>query len=192
MRHYCHLASDGDVDTTNLHLYSLQQAARCWNDLARDRVELLPEWVPYYQERLAFILSCLGLSLTQLLGQNVPSLEKKRMARPGELLTAILAHAAVDEVTKAKFKSTFGDFLSVYDAVRHFGNSGHGEKYRKLEELTIEQLDRFRQMTIEIWDVVIAMYRTDKDSAVDIETISDVVRFVDIDAAATLQTDQLS
>jgi len=91
MRYYCHLAADG-VDSTNLQLYALEQAARCWNELAEDQVRYpSAEDIPYYTERLAFILSCFGLSLTQLLGQNVPSREKKKMDQAGDLLTALLA-----------------------------------------------------------------------------------------------------
>src|SRR5713101_3627049 len=143
MRYYCHLATDG-VDSTNLQLYSLGQAAMCWNDLAEDRARYpSTERIPYYTERLAFILSCFGLSLTQLLGQNVPSREKKKMDHAGDLLTALLARASVDRTTGSSLISVFRDFLSYYNAVRHFGSSGDGEKYRKLDELTIKHLDRF-------------------------------------------------
>lgn len=178
MRYYCHLATSGDVDSTNLQLYSLQQAARCWNELTEDRAHYSStDDIPYYTERLAFILTCLGLSLTQLLGQNVPSREKKIMAAAGDLLTALLARAAVDETMKSRLSSEFQDFLSFYNAIRHLGDSGNGEKYRKLDELAIGDLDRFRQMTVQIWNVAIAMYRNDGESEIHIDAISEVVRF---------------
>jgi hypothetical protein len=181
MRYYCHLATDG-VDSTNLQLYSLQQAAQCWNELAQYRASYSStEDIPHYRERLAFILSCFGLSLTQLLGQNVASGGKKKMAHVGDLLAELLVQASVDRATKSKINKAFQEFLPFYNAVRHLGDSGNGEKYRKLDELTISHLDRFRQMTLQIWDTAIAMYQKDSENDIHVETISEAVFFEELD-----------
>ena len=114
MHYYCHLASgEGHIDRTNLQLYSLQQAATCWNELINDMVAYSTIYaVPEYRERLAFILSCFGLSLSQLLGQNCPSPEKERMDQPGNLLSAVLNRASVDKTKKQRLNRSFHDFLS--------------------------------------------------------------------------------
>lgn len=183
VHYYCHLASGGGhIDSTNFQLYSLQQAARCWNELIDDMIAYSTiDIVPEYKERLAFILCCFGLSLSQLLGQNCPSPEKERMDLPDKLLGAVLNRASVDKTKKQRLNHTFNDFLSYYGAVRHFGtNKGEGN-YRKIDRLTVEQLDRFRRMAIEIWDLVIAMYRNNKENDIEeFKSISDVVQFTEL------------
>jgi hypothetical protein len=157
----------------------LQQAARCWNELIDDMIAYSAiDTVPEYRERLAFILSCFGLSLSQLLGQNCPSPAKERMDKPGNLLSVVLNRASVDKTKKQRLNRTFHDLLSYYGAVRHFGTNKGAENYRKLDRLTVEQLDRFRRMAVEIWDLVIAMYRNNKENDIEeFKSISDVVQF---------------
>jgi hypothetical protein len=73
---------------------------------------------------------------------------------------------------------TFKDFDECYGAVRHFGRNKNDQKYRLVDELTLGKLNRFRHMTIEIWDVVIAKHRKNKDNDLDgFGSISDVVEF---------------
>ncbi len=83
MAYYCHLYSELDLEHTNLQLYSLKKAADGWNELLDAVEESGVEQVNHLTERLAFILSCLGLSLSQLIGQNCPSPDKERMDQPG-------------------------------------------------------------------------------------------------------------
>ena len=72
----------------------------------------------------------------------------------------------------------FNDFLVYYDAIRHFGNV----KHTIVEELTLEKLDYFRRMTIEIWDIIISKYRQDNESELDgFSSISEIVYFKNID-----------
>lgn len=182
MPYYCHRLSPASEVDTNLQLYSLQQAAKSWNDLANtiawqkglDRVDHL-------KERLVFIMSCFGLSLTQLLGQNVPSHDKDKMDKPGKLLGHILACSHVDRKTRHNFNGTFQDFLRYYGALRHFGENSNEQNYRIIDQLTIQELDRFRRMTIEIWDVVIAIFKDDDNNKLDeISSIAEVVIFEDL------------
>jgi len=180
MHYYCHLSSGSCVDTTNLQLYSLQQAAACWNELVDLGVNRVIDATPHPKEQLAFILNCLGLSLSQLLGQNCPSPEKEKMGQPGDLLSAVLERDSIDKTTKRRLNSTFKDFMSYYGAVRHFGINKGEENYQKLDRLTVKKLDLFRRMTIEIWDIVLAMYRNDEENEIEIETISEVVQFSEL------------
>ena len=66
-RIYAHCDSEG-LDT-NLQLYAIRQAAREWKNLCALRRRHDKNQVPEEKERLVFVLVCLGLSLSQLLGQ---------------------------------------------------------------------------------------------------------------------------
>jgi hypothetical protein len=178
MPYYCYLDSSSRVDSTNLQLYSLQQAANSWNDLIEAIEKSGVDEVDYLKERLAFILSCFGLSLSQLLGQNSPSPNKDKMEEPSVLLGSLLANSHVDRTTQRRLNSAFRDFLSYYGAVRHFGKNKYEQNYRTIDQLTVQELDRFRRMTIEIWDIVIAIYKQDNNNDLDeIRSISEVVWF---------------
>ncbi|WP_321415465.1 hypothetical protein [uncultured Desulfobacter sp.] len=178
MNYFCYLDSSGDLDHTNLQLYSLEQAADAWNELLDTVSDVGLNNVDRLQERLAFIVSCFGLSLSQLLGQNCPSPDREKIDQPGELLSNILNKTSEDRTTKRLLNSTFKDFLKYYGAIRHFGRNIDNGNYEMVQKLTINELDRFRKMTIKIWDLVINIYRQDKENEIDAEisSIADVVR----------------
>jgi hypothetical protein len=161
MPYYCHLHSTGSIAHTNLQLYSLREAASHWNTLLDNIRKRGVEGMDDLKERQVFILHCLGLSLSQLLDQNSPSPEKEKMDDPGDLLHKILVQSHADRTTRQRLNRTFQEFLAYYGSVRHFGKNKDEKNYRTIEKLTIQELDRFRRMTIEIWDTVIAMYRQD-------------------------------
>jgi hypothetical protein len=179
MNYFCHLDSSGDLDHTNLQLYSLKKAADAWNELLDGVTDAGLNGVDHLREHLAFIVSCLGLSLSQLMGQNCPSPDKEKMDQPGELLSSILNQTSVDRTTKRLLNSTFGDFLKYYGAIRHFGRNLDDKNYEIVQKLTISELDRFRKMTIQIWDLVIGIYRQDKENDIDddLSSVTDIVLF---------------
>ena len=179
MNHFCHLDSSGDLEHTNLQFYSLKKAADAWNELLDDVTDAGFDGVDHLRERLTFIVSCLGLSLSQLMGQNCPSPNKEKMDQPGELLSNILNRTSVDRTTKRLLNSTFGDFLKYYGAIRHFGRNLYDKNYEMVQKLTISELDRFRQMTIQIWDLVIGIYRQDEENDIDddVSSVTDIVSF---------------
>lgn len=179
MNYFCHLDSSDDLEHTNLQLYSLKKAADAWNELLDDVTDAGLDDVDYLRERLTFIVSCLGLSLSQLMGQNCPSPDKEKIDQPGELLSNILNRTSVDRTTKRLLNSTFGDFLKYYGAIRHFGRNLDDENYEVVRKLTISELDRFIKMTIQIWDLVIGIYRHDKENEIDddISSVSNIVSF---------------
>lgn len=181
MSYYCHLSSPTSINDTNLQLYSLQQGANGWNDLVDLIAERRVGGVDHLNERLVFILSCFGLSLIQLLGQNVPSPDKNNIDRPGKLLENILTRSHVDKKRRHYLKSTFKDLLECYDAMRHFGKNRKEQKYRTIDQLTIQKLFRFHHMTIEIWDVVIAMFKNDGENDIGgITSVTEIVWFKDL------------
>jgi hypothetical protein len=173
MPYYCYIDSPSGIGKTNLQLYSLQQAAKSWNEAVEadgDPAAL------HVTERLAFILNALGLSLSQLLGQNCPSLEKKRMDNPRILLRAVLSRASVDRADFDRLDSTFGHFISYYDPLRHFGKNKDEAHYRKVDELALAKVKEFIRMTVEIWDVVIAIHREDEENEFDdFKSIAEVI-----------------
>ncbi len=177
MRYYCHLDSSLNFEDTNLQLYSLKKAADEWNELINKINEVGIENVDFLKERLTFITSCLGLSLSQLIGQNSTSLNKDWTEPPSKLFPILIKGIDVKDVTKAKLEKVFANFLIYYNAIRHFGES----KYKSVDELTLSKLDCFRSMTIEIWDLVISTYRLKKENEIDeFSSISEVVYFEDI------------
>ena len=179
MHYFCHLDSAGDLDHTNLQIYSLQKAADAWNELLDAASDTRFNEVDHLLERFAFILGCFGLSLSQLMGQNCPSPNKEKMDQPGGLLSSLLNRTSVDRTTKRLLNNTFGDFLKYYGAIRHFGKNIDDRNYRMVQRLTIGEIDRFRKMTIQIWDLVIEIYRRDKENDIDddISSVTDVVWF---------------
>lgn len=179
MNYFCHLDSSGNLEHTNLQLYSLKKAAEAWNELLDAVKNVGLKDVDHLSERLAFILSCLGLSLSQLLGQNCPSPEKDKIDQPGELLSRILKKPSVDRTTKRLLNSTFQNFLEYYGAIRHFGRNIDDKNYEIVQRLNINELNRFRKMTIQIWDLVISIYRQNKENDIDdyISSVTDIVRF---------------
>lgn len=72
MRRYFHLDTAGvDGEDTNLQIYSLRKAKRDWAELVRDYAKYGDE-TDNLRERCVFVLATLGLSISQLLGQNDP------------------------------------------------------------------------------------------------------------------------
>jgi len=68
--------------------------------------------------------------------------------------------------------------MTYYAAIRHFGKVKDDKNYKSVDKLTLAKLDDFQRMTIEIWDLVIAIYRKDKENDIDeFSSISEVVYF---------------
>jgi hypothetical protein len=172
MRYYCHVDSSGNFNDTNLQLYSLKKAAEEWNDLIDKAKETGIESVDFLKERFVFITNCLGLSLSQLIGQNSPSANRAKMEPLSILFPRLLEGSGADDMTQERLKNMFEDFLTYYNAIRHFGEV----KYMVVDELTLDKLNCFRGMTVEIWDLVILKYRMDEEN--DIEEFSSIGEIV--------------
>lgn len=173
---------DSSGDETNLQVYSLHQAARYWNELLEDIDEVgTDEEVADLKERLVFILNCLGLSLSQLLGQNWPCSTKDALDNPGTLLGSILKSADIDHATRKRLNKRFQEFLDYYGAIRHFGRNRDAQIYMKVDDITFTKVRFFRDLSVEIWDTILDIFkRDDQNDLDDIGSITDVVRFKDI------------
>lgn len=181
MRYFCHLDSAGNIEDTNLQLFSLIKAAEEWNELIsimqKDEITGINNLI----ERLSFIVTCFGLSLSQLMGQNCSSPNDQELNQPDILLSNLLNSATTDRIKKNKLKSMFRDFLVYYGATRHFGKTKDNNKYLTLEKLTLSEVNRFKKMTIEIWDLIIEMHRKDKEHDLEeIPSIGEIVHFKEL------------
>jgi hypothetical protein len=184
MYYYCRSVSPATKEDTNLQLYSLQKAAKNWNDLADSIEKQGVDDVYQIKERLVFILSCFGLSLVQLLGQNSPYPDKNMVDAPGKLLSNII-RGKVDQNTSRCLNKKFAEFLQYYDSLRHFGLNKHST----IDQLTVEKLDQFRRMTIKIWDVVIAIFKEDKNNDIQICSVVEAEDIFFKDLTTTLKSD---
>jgi hypothetical protein len=92
IRKYYHLDSDGE--DTNLQLFALRQARIYWQSLQEDHAKLGMD-TPALVERSVFVLASLGLSISQLLGQNNPN-PTDRVPSPTALFKSIVDAHGLD------------------------------------------------------------------------------------------------
>lgn len=161
--YYYHLDSCGE--DTNLQLFALRKAHIEWNLLEKDYKECGEE-TENLKERLVFIVSCLGLSLSQLLGQNA-IIAKEKLDRPDTLLACLLNKSSYDKEHKRLLNRNFNVFIQYYDACRHFGKP----VWKKIDSLKYEKVQQFMKTTLDIWNAVIKQYREDSIEADDISDI---------------------
>ena len=172
---------DTSGDETNLQVYSLHQAAKNWNELIDEIEQVGIDNVSDLKEKLVFILSCLGLSLSHLIRQNWPSPEKEDIDAPGTLLGSILKTSKIDRNTCKRLNKGFQDFLGCYGAIRHFGLNKDATTYTKVDDITFSKLCRFKDLTVQIWDTILMIFkRNDENDLQDIASITDAVWFKDI------------
>ena len=181
MKYYCRIDSSGNIEDTNLQLYSLIKASEEWNKLTSIFKMSGIENIVKLTERLSFVVVCFGLSLAQLLGQNNPSSNNDEIVQPDKLLSNLLNSSTTDRIKKNRLNSIFREFLEFYGAIRHFGKTKDDRKYLTVDRLTLSEVNRFRKMTIEIWDITIDLYRKDKNNDLEeIQSIADIVYFEEL------------
>lgn len=171
--YYCYLDSDS-ISSTNLQLYSLGKANKEWLDLSKDYKNggVNPNKL---KERLVFVVSCIGLSLSQLLGQNAV-LIKKKIDTPEKLLSAFLNESIYDEDRKRSLNKAFHEFIEYYDACRHFGRVEEDKKRKKIDLLTYDKTKDFMTVALNIWNAIIGHHRT---GHIDAENIEDILEHFD-------------
>lgn len=115
----------------------------------------------------------------QLLGQNSPH-RKEDVDDPKTLFHKVLQDCNVERDTRKRLGKTFDSFIEYYDAVRHFGESIDDRQYKIIEKLTLRELNKFRIMTFEIWDIIIRKYKEDGHDLNEIRSVTDLVYFQDM------------
>ena len=158
MRRYYLIDSNGE--DTNLQLYSLKQAKLYWaaltNDLAQGRD------VEHFHERCVFIICIIGLSVTQLLGQNNP-VPGNRVPSPSKIFESL-----VDEHQLAhELKDQFREFVDTYDHCRHFGLTSDGSRHWQVSQVTLEKTRKLYEFGLFVWSTVIGIYRRDPHNELD-------------------------
>jgi hypothetical protein len=94
VHHYYFIDSNGE--DTNLQLYSLKQAKLYWADLERDLAE--SEEVEHFHERCVFVICTMGLSVSQLLGQNNPQ-PNERVPPPSTIFNSLVGTTTAPTAT---------------------------------------------------------------------------------------------
>ena len=167
-KYYCYLDSNGTA-STNLQLYSLKKAYEEWHKLNEEYKQDGGN-TEDLKERIVFITSCLGLSLSQLLGQNAVKI-KKKLDRPDALLAAFLNESKYGKDKKRLLNKKFNELVEYYNACRHFGREYDNKKWEKVETLNIEKVREFMQTTLDIWNAVIGNHRSEYIEGDDIRDI---------------------
>lgn len=168
-KYYCYLDSSFSVESTNLQLYSLKKAYEEWKFLS-DNYKQDGDNTENLNERLVFIVSCLGLSLSQLLGQNAVII-KQKLDRPDALLAAFLNESNYERDKKNLLNRKFNTFIEYYDACRHFGRVDGEEQWKKINSLSFDLVESFIQTTLDIWNAVIGHHRSEHMEAENIKEI---------------------
>ena len=155
MRHYYYIDSCGE--DTNLQLYALKQAKLYWAALVHDLAQV--EDCEHFHERCVFIICTMGLSVSQLLGQNNPT-PGKRVPSPGRIFEDLVDRHGLDPLLKQRFQ----DFIETYDRCRHFGLTNDGSRHWHVSQVTLDRIRELYEFGLLVWATVIDIYRRDPES----------------------------
>jgi len=159
MSYYYYLNSDGP--DTNLQLYSLHQAKRYWRDLRFDYLHDGDKTADL-KERCVFVVAVMGLSISQLLGQNPVELSG-RVDFPVPLFERLVDHHGLD----SQLKQDFQKFNTYYNACRHFGRTVDGSGYERIDSLDYKLTEWLYNFGVRVWMTVIQIYA--KDEGIEFE-----------------------
>jgi hypothetical protein len=153
---------------TNLQLHSLRQAWRLWGDLRQKQGFLKPSRIT---ERCVVIIDLLGLSMSQLLGQNFSRSLEPRIPSLENLWKSFLGVVSLTEEKKESLKHRFQAFLVFYDDCRHFGTAKHD----KIDTLTLEATVEYVELALDIWDAVCGHFRTTDNAALEFKSVRNIL-----------------
>lgn len=165
MPRYYHLDSDGE--DTNLQLYSLRQATSYWECLREDVAA--GDQVADFHERCVFVICTIGLSVSQLLGQNNPS-PSHRVPPPTSIFETLVRTHSLDPTLSAKFS----EFIGTYDQCRHFGLTHDGTRHFEVSQLTYAKAQQQYEFGLLVWKTIVGLYRKDPQNELDELNIDDL------------------
>ena len=151
---------DSSGADTNLQLYSLKQAKLHWTALQSDLAG--GTGVEHFHERCVFVICTIGLSVSQLLGQNNPAPDE-RVPSPKRIFDSLVDRHALDPGLKPKFQ----EFIDTYDHCRHFGLTNDGSRHWQVSQVTLEKTRDLYEFGLSVWDIVIAVFRQDPQNQLD-------------------------
>ncbi|WP_432695587.1 hypothetical protein ACQUQP_13670 [Marinobacterium sp. YM272] len=163
--HYYFIDSSGP--DTNLQLYSLQQAKLYWLALENDIEE--NDQVEHFHERCVFIICTIGLSVSQLLGQNIPE-PSERVPSPSKIFESLVDKHNLHDGLKKQFK----EFIDTYDHCRHFGLTNNGSRHWEVSQVTLDTTKRVYEFGLLVWETVIGIYRKDSESELEDLDLEDI------------------
>ena len=114
------------------------------------------------KERCVFVLATLGLSISQLLGQNDPAIRDKVRYAIQIFDDFVDAHGL-----NPHLKTRFKQFNYFYNGCRHFGKTTGGAGYTRIDELTFPVAKECFEFGMEVWKTVIGVHRKEDESKLD-------------------------
>lgn len=165
MHRYYYIDSDGE--DTNLQLYSLKQAKLYWASIEHDLLE--SDQVEHFHERCVFVICLIGLSVSQLLGQNNPD-PCKRVPPPYEIFESLVDKHGLNASLKEQFK----EFIDTYDHCRHFGLTNDGSRHWQVSQVTLGKTRNLYEFGLLVWDTVIDVFRQYPESELDELDLSEI------------------
>ena len=162
MAHYYHLDSTGEH--TNLQLYCLKQAKKYWEELQSECAEYAEE-TQALRERCVFVLATLGLSISQLLGQNNPALQNE-VPYPIDIFNQFVDAHGLDPNLKVRFRR----FNYFYNGCRHFGRTTGTHGYDRVDQLSYPVARECYEFGLEVWQTVVRVFR--KEPGADLEELN--------------------
>lgn len=158
MFRYYYIDSSGE--DTNLQLYSFKQAKLHWSSLERDLAG--SDEVEHFHERCVFVICTIGLSVSQLLGQNNPE-PSKRVPSPYAIFESLVDRHGLDPELKQQFR----EFIDTYDQCRHFGLTSDGSRHWQVSQVTLDKTRKIYEFGILVWGTVIDVFRQDPENELD-------------------------
>ena len=111
------------------------------------------------KERCVFVLATLGLSISQLLGQNNPTLNKD-VPYPVDIFKDFVNKHKLDD----SLKKEFDDFNYFYNGCRHFGKTTGGKGYHRIDQLTYAVTKDCYEFGVKVWRTIIGVYKDEEGS----------------------------
>ena len=162
MGYYYYLDSEPPSnEQTNLQLYALREARKHWEDLRNDYEEA-GESTDKLKERCVFVLANLGLSISQLLGQNEPTVGAD-VRYPRDIFHAFVDTHGLDP----QLKTEFDEFNYFYNGCRHFGKTTGGKGYDRIDQLTFSVAKECYEFGLKVWRTVIGVYREEEENELE-------------------------
>lgn len=158
MRRYYFIDSSGE--DTNLQLYSLKQAKLYWTALEHDVSE--SKEVAHLHERCVFVICTIGLSVSQLLGQNNPE-PTNGVPSPTTIFKSIVTKHRLD----LSLIDQFRDFIDCYDHCRHFGLTRDGTRHSQVGQVTLDKTRELYNFGLLVWSTIIEVFRREPGSELE-------------------------
>lgn len=111
----------------------------------------------------------MGLSVSQLLGQNNPT-PGSRVPSPYRIFDYLVEEHQLDSTLKDQFRG----FIEVYDHCRHFGLTSDGSRHWQVSQVTLDKTRKLYEFGLLVWATVIEIYRRDPRNELDDLNLGDV------------------